>query len=121
MSERNSYDADTKAAVMAALLTGQAVSKVAEEYDIPEGTVKGWKSKAKEALGADVPTQKKEEIGALLLEYVRENLQTLQEQTVGTFRNTKWLEQQTAADLAVLHGVLTDKTVRLLEAMAGAE
>jgi len=115
---RNSYDAETKAAVMAELLKGQAVSKVAADYDIPEGTVKGWKSKAKDALGADdVPTETAHEIGDLLLEYVRESLHTLRVQAQH-FRDLDWLREQGAAEAATLHGVQTDKVVRILEAMS---
>lgn len=114
---RNEYDPATKAAVMAALLEGQAVTKVAEQYNIPAPTVSGWKSKAKEMLGADLPNEKRDAIGDLLIEYLRENLQTLREQAVH-FRDIEWLKEQGAAESATLHGVMTDKAVRLLEAMS---
>jgi transposase-like protein len=41
----NHYSEEIKAAVMAALLTGQSVSEVAKEYKIPEGTIYSWKSR----------------------------------------------------------------------------
>lgn len=40
------YSAELRAAVMAALLAGQSVSSVAREYNIPKGTVAGWKRQA---------------------------------------------------------------------------
>ncbi len=112
---RRSYSEETKAAVMAALLTGQSISEVAREYRIPAGTVKSWRAKLKDD-DQPVATQKKEAVGALLVEYVRESLITLTEQAVA-FRDPEWVKEQPAGDLAVLHGVLSDKTVRILEAM----
>lgn len=112
------YSEETKAAVMAALLTGQSVSSVAKEYQIPKGTVSSWKRKAESIAGGveATPTQKAD-IGDLLLEYLRESLVTLREQ-VKFFRDRAWLAAQDASQLAVLHGVQTDKAVRLLEALS---
>lgn len=45
MAKRNEYSEETKAAVMAALLTGQSVSSLSREYGIPKGTVSGWKNR----------------------------------------------------------------------------
>ena len=112
------YSQDVKAAVMAALLEGQSVSSVAREYNIPKGTVSGWKRQAEQASlrgSATVATQK-EELGDLLLGYLRANLTALQAQAQ-LFADPDWLEKQGASELAVLHGVATDKAVRLLEAM----
>ena len=112
------YSDETKAAVMAALLTGQSVSSVAREYSIPKGTVSNWK-RGNGVGGTEKRTQKAEKIGDLLIAYLHENLKTLQVQSVA-FRNEDWLSRQDASDVAVLHGVLTDKAVRLLEAMSNA-
>ena len=113
------HSAETKAAVMAALLAGQSTAQVAAEYNIPEGTVKGWKFRQKNEPVAAVTTQKKEEIGDLLVEYIRLSLKSLQIQ-VQHFGNKSWLSNQHADALAVLHGVQTDKAIRLLEAIAQA-
>jgi hypothetical protein len=51
-----------------------------------------------------------------LIGLLRENLATLRVQAK-FFRREDWLVVQPAADLAVLYGVVTDKTVRLLEAL----
>lgn len=104
---------EVKAAVMAALLTGQGVSQVAEEYDLPTSTVSRWKAKAREEAG------RTDDVGALLLDYLTENLRTLRAQ-VETFRDPAWLREQPADASAVLHGVLADKAVRLLEALEGS-
>ena len=106
---------ETRAAVVAALLTGQSISNVASEYKIPEGTVKGWSARLN---GSKlVEPQKKEEIGELLIEYLRANLETLRLQAE-MFSDKKWLAKQTASEAAVLHGVMTDKAIKLLEALS---
>lgn len=113
-----SYSDETKAAVLAALLTGQSVASVAREYKIPPGTVKSWKSRqANGETVATVATPKREQIGDLLISYLEENLRTLKAQQV-VFADVEWLRKQPASDAAVLHGVLTDKAVRLLEALS---
>ena len=111
---RRGYSDETKAQVMAALLAGQSISEVAARYQIPSGTVKSWRRNSREFRPVD--TQKGAEIGDLLLEYLRENLITLRVQ-VEHFRDPKWLSRQDASELAVLHGVVTDKAIRLLEAI----
>jgi hypothetical protein len=83
------------------------------------GTLKSWKSREQHvsegvATGA---TTKRERIGDLLLEYLETNLETLKAQQV-VFRDETWLKQQSASELAILHGVSADKALRLLEGLA---
>lgn len=118
MTERRQYDPETKAAVLAALLSGQSVGSVAAEYHIPEGTVKYWSGKAKPLSAVD--PQKKTEIGELLMSYLRANLIALEAQ-VRVFSDPAWLRNQPASEAAVLHGVMTDKAIRLLEAFGRAD
>ncbi len=113
------HDNEIKAQVMAALLAGQSVSSAAREYKIPKGTVSGWRKEAlvkmeRSQVGED-PTQKSVTIDDLLLDYVHVNLVTLRAQSE-FFRDKEWLKQQPASELAVLHGVVADKTIRILEA-----
>lgn len=120
--KRNGYSAAEKAAVMAALLAGQGTAQVAAGYKIPEGTVRGWRSAVKNggALAtATVVTAKREQIGDLLIDYLHANLTTLRKQQE-TFSDPTWLAKQGANELAILHGVMTDKAIRLLEALGGA-
>ena len=111
---RREYSDEIKAQVMAALLVGQSIYEVAKTYKIPAGTVKSWRRNSREFRPVD--PQKSSEIGELVLEYLRENLITLRAQ-VEHFRDPKWLSRQDASELAVLHGVVTDKAIRLLEAL----
>jgi transposase-like protein len=119
---RSKYDDSTKAEVMAALLQGQRVTSIAEEYDIPQSTVSGWKkkvqAKAQEDLDKTSMQKKESEIGSLLVDYLTENIEALQQQAE-QFSDEEWLREQDAAEVATLHGVMTDKAVRLLEALSG--
>lgn len=118
---RNEYSESTKAAAMAALLTGQGVDKVAEQYNIPATTLYSWKSKHKNGDGiVNLASQKKEKIGDLLLEYLNASLITLRAQ-VEFFRDETWLSKQDASSAATLHGVTTDKAIRLLEALSRSQ
>ncbi len=116
------YSPEVKAAVLAALLEGQGTTKVAADFKLPEGTVASWRSRMHDGASPlrDIASEKRDAIGALLLEYLHENLTTLKSQVV-VFRDPVWLKQQTAADAAVLHGVLTDKSIRLLESLGATE
>lgn len=111
------YDDHIKAQCLAALLAGQSPAQVAATFGIPVGTLKSWKSRQLNGESvASVATDKKERIGTLLLEYLEEGLTTLREQ-VRVFRDEAWLKEQSASEAAVLHGVIADKQIRLLEAL----
>lgn len=108
------HDEATKAAVMAALLTGQSINYVAKEYKIPRGTVASWSRE----LSRDhtVSYEKRERLGELIIDNVEaELLTTIAMQDV--FRDKEWLKKQSASELAVLYGVIKDKTLRVLEAL----
>jgi transposase-like protein len=111
------YSDETKAAVMAALLAGQSINSVAREYHIPPGTISNWKNR--QGVPKNGIQKRSDDIGELLVEYLRTNLVTLERQAA-FFGDEAWLKRQTASDVAVLHGVMTDKSVRLLEAMSNA-
>lgn len=120
--KRTTYSEEQRAAVMAALLAGQSVSQVAAEYRIPRGTVCKWSAAladqrataAEESRGST----KSGDIGGLLMGYVAASLRSLTAQ-LAVFADPDWLRSQDAGQLAVLHGVQTDKVVRLLEALGG--
>lgn len=115
------YSEQTKAEVMAALLAGQSISQVAAQYKLPKGTVSTWR-KALKAGRYGNTTQKADSppLDELLLGYVSENLVTLREQAK-FLRDPDWLRKQPASELAVLHGVLTDKSIRLLEIFGSSQ
>lgn len=114
------YSDHIKAQALAALLAGQSFSEVARQFRIPIGTLKSWKSRHGDAADAVDATTKKERIGALLLDYLVTTLETLKTQQ-RVFADETWLKQQSAGELAVLHGVSVDKAVRLLEGLADSD
>ncbi len=114
---RATYNDETKAQVMAALLTGQSISVVAKAYQVPRATVGRWRTQAAAIIETE-RAQKSTDIDVLLRGYLEESLTTLREQAI-FFRDQKWLRQQDASAAAVLHGVITDKAIRLLEAFGG--
>lgn len=113
--ERREYDEQTKAAVMAALLTGQSVYAAAKDFRIPVGTVKRWSADAKEKL-QPVRNQKEERIGDLIIDNVEAALETTRE-ILNVIKDPKWLRRQEASQIGVLYGIIQDKTYRILEAL----
>ena len=107
---RQVHDPDVRAACMAALLTGQGTTAVAAEYNLPLATVSRWRKEARRTAG------KSDDIGALVRDYLRANLTALQAQAT-VFSDPAWLKEQGASEAGVLHGIMTDKAIRLLEAM----
>ncbi len=110
MSERRKYTDEAKAAALADLMLigpGAASAK----YGIPAGTLRSWQSRAN-----PVATLKKDHIGALVATYLEANLQALTAQAY-VASDPEYINKQPAESLAVLHGVMADKSVRLLEAL----
>lgn len=100
---------------MASLLAGQGVSEIAAEYKLPESTVREWRSSLTPEEVAELRAKKGEQIETLLFGYLTQILTTLQEQAkVASER--EYIFKQPAGELAVLHGVMADKGIRLLEA-----
>jgi len=110
------HSGEVKAAVMAALLAGQSVPDTARQYRLPISTIRNWRMDIPPSQLIEVQLQKREEIGDLLLDYLSTALVTLQLQAQH-FGDADWLTKQQADAAAVLHGVITDKAIRLLEAL----
>lgn len=106
------YAPEVRAAVMAALLSGQSIGSLAKEYKIPSSQISQWKRQLRKHLD-------KPDISNLIYEYLEAAMQALIVQTQA-FSDPGWLQQQEASQLAVLHGVLADKIFRILEAMERA-
>ena len=100
---------------MASLLAGQGVSEIAQEYNLPESTVREWRSSLTSEQFAELRAKKGEQIESLLFGYLTQVLTTLKEQAV-VASEREYIFKQPADSLAVLHGVMADKGIRLLEA-----
>jgi transposase-like protein len=111
---------EIKATVIAALLTGQGVNEVAREYNLDRSIVSRWKKGIPEGELQQLATHKKENIGELVENHLRASLiacAKVAEQT----NNERWLSRQSGDSLAVFYGVLSDKSIRLLEAAQRAQ
>ena len=109
------FTPEEKAAAIARVLTGISITQVAKELGTNRITVRQWRD-GTGLKSTALPPEKKEELGELVTEYLREALRTLRTQA-GAFANRDWLEGQNAHDVAILHGVLADKTTRILSAI----
>jgi hypothetical protein len=92
---------------------------VAAKYGLKAATVRQWKSRELPALmDVDVAlvTRKKQRVGVLMLEYLEANLNALVAQSY-VAADPNYIARQPANELAILHGVLADKSVRLVEAL----
>ena len=118
MATRTVIPDEVKAAAMADLIL-LAPATVAAKYGIKPATVRQWKRRELAALApmrvTDV-TEKKSRIGALALEYLEANFNAQIAQAYVT-SDPNYINRQPAGELAILHGVLADKSIRLLEAL----
>jgi hypothetical protein len=114
----------TKAMVLAELATGDSISAVAKRHNINKGTVSRWNREvptlvptAPVAVVAqpDATQKRRREIGEQLYDYMQTSVETLTAQ-LRLFGTVDWLQKQPAGELATLHGVVADKTARLLAA-----
>jgi transposase-like protein len=114
------YTPEVKAAVMASLLAGQSVSSLAKEYNLPKGTVSGWRRQAETIAAngvATVATQKKQDqINDLILDVIVAQLKS-QVAMAEHAGDKRWLTLQDASAVAMLMGVENDKVFRLLQAL----
>lgn len=116
---RTQYPDELKAVAMAALLSGQSINVVAKKYNIPTGTVKSWATRERNAMRGDntmLDGNQRERIGDLIIDNVEAMLETTKEM-LHVVKDKKWLHKQSASEVAVLFGVIADKTYRLLETL----
>ncbi len=123
MPRGKKHSDETKAAVLAALLSGQGVCDVAQQYKIPKSVVSGWKSEISSNELEQIRTKKTDEFNELLSNAIIEIFKTLafSVQFIRTDEGLAWLKQHSPAEAATFIGVTTDKGIRLLEAAGNAE
>jgi hypothetical protein len=109
---------EVRAQVMASLLAGQGVNEVAAEYNLPDSTVSDLKRELERQFG-EIRNKKGAKIEELLFGYLESNLTALKAQA-DVASEREYIFKQPADSLAVLHGVMADKSVRLLEAIERA-
>jgi hypothetical protein len=109
-----------RAAVMAALLAGQSVNKVAEDYKMPKSSVSRLKALIPAEQLEQVGIQKGEQIADLIAQNLEASFRAIHNILQQT-ENAEWLNKQPADELATLLGVTSDKVFRVLEAIENAQ
>ncbi len=110
---------ETRSEALAALLAGQGVTEVATKYKLPTSTVQDIKNSIDSEEFAKVRTKKQEELANLIEGHLEASLRAaanIANQTA----NADWLNKQDADKLGVFFGIITDKSVRILEAAESA-
>lgn len=102
---------------MAALLAGQGVSEVAAQYRVPKATVSRMKKNLSREQLDRVGTERAEKIEGLVFGYLTQLLSSLKAQAE-VAADKSYLKQFPPQQLAVVHGVMADKGIRLIEAMS---
>ena len=110
---------DVKARVIARLLLGEGVIEIARDLKIPPSTVSTYKAGIPGDELDRIRCKKGDRLDELIYEYVTATLAALSAQA-RIAGDPNYLKRQPAGSLAVLHGVMSDKTVRLLEATTRA-
>jgi len=93
------------------------VGAAAAKHGIPSGTLASWRSRDDMQPIAII---KKDRVGQLIFAYLEANLQALTAQAY-VASQPEYIERQPAEGLAILHGVMADKSVRLLEAISRSQ
>jgi hypothetical protein len=127
------HDVSKRAAVLALLATGTSIRKAAKECGVGVATVSRWRDENPPPVPLASPdmavipasdgtvfredgTQKRRrEIGEQLYDYMQTSVETLTAQ-LRLFGDRDWLAKQPAGELGTLHGIVADKTARLLAA-----
>lgn len=127
------HDASKRADVLALLATGVSIRKAAKECGVGVATVSRWRDENPPPVPvapADVAvipaldgtvfredgTQKRRrEIGEQLYDYMSTSIEALTAQ-LRLFGDHDWLAKQPAGELGTLHGIVADKTARIVAA-----
>ena len=117
MARGKAHSDEVRAAVMSALLAGQSVGEIAKEYRIHHSVVSRWRNRLPSNQLHEVAHKKGADFAALLAEYLSTLLVALTAQAV-TLADPAYIRGQSAAEMAILHGVIADKAIRILEAVS---
>lgn len=116
MARGQKTDDATRAAVMAALLAGQGVMEVAREYHLSHSTVATIKKGIDRRKLDGVRREKEASFDELFAKMLAANLRALIN-IAETASDPEYTHSQEASQLATLHGVISDKTIRVFEAV----
>ena len=108
------HSSETKARALAALLMGERPAVISRNLGVPEGTVRSWKCRLKKQPDATLKKRGSIAFGELLMEHLETSLHSLIAQSK-QMADPEWIHRQPAGELAVLFGILFDRTMRVFE------
>lgn len=122
MPRGKAHSDEVKAQVMAALLAGQGVTQVADQYHLPKKTVQDWLRQVRSAdsVKAELDEPEKRDRLAELIGGCLETFLTTIRIQAEQARDPEYIKKQPGSELAVLFGVIADKAFRILEAAESA-
>lgn len=103
------YTDEIKAAVIADAALGMSKSAIARKHKIPRTTVIAWVASHEPPLPTVSDTKQREDLGALIYEYLTAGLQALISQS-RIMGEPEWFKGQ-GETAHLIHGVLADKLV----------
>lgn len=93
--------------------------EIARELNLPHQSVTNYKKEIPDDKLSEIRRKKGERIDDLVYDYLLQNLDTLRTQSK-IVSDESYIHKQPAGEMATLHGVIADKTIRLLEVTTGA-
>lgn len=125
--KRTTYTAEQRAQVVAAWKAGASLNAIVRAQGIPKSTVREWVKGVERIAVAPKTTQGAEEgetsalnIDAMAWRLVGGSFDAL-DAVHRLAQDPDWLRRQNAADVAIFFGVISDKLIRVLEAVRPAD
>lgn len=111
---------ETRATVVACLLTGQSVTEIARQYKLDKSVVSRIKTGMMPETLQQVATEKRENLDNLILCALESNLKALN--SIATVvAEADYVRKQPAESIGVLYGILSDKAIRIIEAAQASD
>ncbi len=113
------YSPELKAQVIAEWQAGASTWRLEKAYEIPRPTIQGWVN-AVQRIAIRVQPQKPYDLRAKGLKLI-DGSAAAAENILDLTNNEKWLQRQSAGELAIFYGVIFDKLARLAEGASATQ
>lgn len=114
-----SYSVEEKAGALADLLAGNSVTSIAAKRQISRNTVSRWRNEHPD-LHAGWQSDVQTDLAECVLLHLQEQF-SAQRSIMEQFNDQEWLSQQSAQQLAVAYGIISDKQVRILASVVPSD
>jgi hypothetical protein len=113
---RVGYEPVVRYSALCMIIAGNSPNMIAEALGVSYQTIYSWKKNLRGEL-EKLSEENRTQIQLSLFTTILKSQAALQAQ-LDVFTDKEWLRKQPAQELATLHGVVHDKSIRLLEAFA---